>query len=550
MYNKTKVLIVDDLIVNRTTIKLSLKNEGYEFFEANDGREAIEIALRELPSVILMDALMPIMNGFEATKKIREIQSIQRTPIIMVTSLEDKADKLHAIEVGVSDFISKPFDKVELKARCRSYVELAKLNQNYTLASVNSITNLPNKMALLKKINLLKSYGELFLIKIDNFNENENFYGHKIVENLEVAFCNELFNVGSCLGDLTIYHISSGKYALLLDNDNKLLKDEVEEFCSKFIDKMKYTKIKNDKYHFDVNITMSFASAKETLYEDANLVLSSAISQKKDFLLAEDILENIKNSLEKNLNMVQKIKTALEKDMIFPYFQPIFNNKTKKINRYEALIRMIDQKNRLIYPAQFLEVAKRAKLYPEITKLLIKEVFKVVREHNVEVSINISSLDIEDPIMHDYILEYVQKNADIAKNIIFELLEDKETQDYGMVKGFIRRVKRCGALIAIDDFGSGYSNFMRILEFEPDIIKIDGSLIKDIESSRDSRAVVETIKIFADKIGAKVVAEYVSNREIYDIVNEIEIDYTQGFYIGQAKKELFIEVDLDEVIEA
>jgi EAL domain-containing protein (putative c-di-GMP-specific phosphodiesterase class I) len=91
---------------------------------------------------------------------------------------------------------------------------------------------------------------------------------------------------------------------------------------------------------------------------------------------------------------------------------------------------------------------------------------------------------------------------------------------------------------------------MRILEFEPDIIKIDGLLIKDIESSRDSRAVVETIKIFADKIGAKVVAEYVSNREIYDIVNEIEIDYTQGFYIGQAQKELFIEVDLDEVIEA
>jgi putative two-component system response regulator len=147
---KAKILIVDDHQVNRMTIQLSLKNEGYEFFEASDGVEAVQKAKEIIPDVILMDALMPVMNGFEATKKIRGIEEIQRTPILMITSLDHKEDKIKALEAGVNDFISKPFDKVELKARCKSYADISSLNNKYTLATKNMVTNLPNKTALLK----------------------------------------------------------------------------------------------------------------------------------------------------------------------------------------------------------------------------------------------------------------------------------------------------------------------------------------------------------------------------------------------------------------
>jgi len=537
-----KILIVDDVAVNRMTIKLSLKSENYTFIEAENGLEAIEQAQEHHPDVILMDAMMPKMNGFEATKRIREIESIQRTPILMITSLENKEDKIHALEAGVNDFISKPFDKTELKARCKSYAQISTLNEKYSLATISATTTLPNKMALLKDISELEGQNELFMVKIDNFETNENFYGNKIVELLEQEFVKVLKNSFQALNYQDIYHISSGKYAILLSHQDKLKRDDIENFCFNFVEKIKNSKIESNGYDFDVNITMSFATGEHSIYEDANEVLSSAISHKKEYLLAEDVIDSLKDDLSRNLNMLKSIKIALKENNISPQYQPIFNNKTKEIYRYESLIRMTDEYGNTIYPGPFfLETAKKGKLYPQVTKILIDKVFEMIRKTGKEFSINLSSLDIEDPHMSAYLLQTLKENSDISDKMIFELLEDKDTEDYEVVKHFVDISKQYGVKIAIDDFGSGYSNFMRILEFEPDIIKIDGSLIRDIASSPLARKTVEIIKIFADRIGALTVAEYVENVEIYDIVNEIGIDYSQGYYIGKAEKVLLEE---------
>lgn len=537
-----KILIVDDVAVNRMTIKLSLKSENYTFIEAENGLEALEQAQEHHPDVILMDAMMPKMNGFEATKRIREIESIQRTPILMITSLENKEDKIHALEAGVNDFISKPFDKTELKARCKSYAQISTLNEKYSLATISATTTLPNKMALLKDISELEGQNELFMVKIDNFETNENFYGNKIVELLEQEFVKVLKNSFQALNYQDIYHISSGKYAILLSHQDKLKRDDIENFCFNFVEKIKNSKIESNGYDFDVNITMSFATGEHSIYEDANEVLSSAISHKKEYLLAEDVIDSLKDDLSRNLNMLKSIKIALKENNISPQYQPIFNNKTKEIYRYESLIRMTDEYGNTIYPGPFfLETAKKGKLYPQVTKILIDKVFEMIRKTGKEFSINLSSLDIEDPHMSAYLLQTLKENSDISDKMIFELLEDKDTEDYEVVKHFIDISKQYGVKIAIDDFGSGYSNFMRILEFEPDIIKIDGSLIRDIASSPLARKTVEIIKIFADRIGALTVAEYVENVEIYDIVNEIGIDYSQGYYIGKAEKVLLEE---------
>jgi len=339
-----------------------------------------------------------------------------------------------------------------------------------------------------------------------------------------------------------IYHLSSGKYAILLTPENNTERKIVEDFCFSFVEKIKNSKIESNGYDFNVNVTMSFTKGGDSIYEDANGILSAAISQKKEYLLSDDVIDSLKEDLSKNLSMLKSIKIALKKDNITPQYQPIFNNKTKKIYRYESLVRMRDESGQTIYPDPcFLEIAKKGKLYLQVTKILIDKVFAMIRKTGKEFSINLSSLDIEDPHLSAYLLQRVKDNADIAEKIIFELLEDRDTENYEVVKHFIDISKQYGVKIAIDDFGSGYSNFMRILEFEPDIIKIDGSLIKDIASSKLARNTVEMIQIFADKIGALTVAEYVENEEIYNIVNEIGIDYSQGFYIGKAKDELLLE---------
>ncbi len=535
-----KILIVDDIAVNRMTIKLSLKEQGYHFFEASNGLEAIEIAKAQNPDIILIDAMMPVMDGFEATKVIRKIEEIQRIPILMITSLESKDDKIKALNCGVNDFISKAFDKSELKARCHAYIELANLNKNYILATKNVVSNLPNKVKLLKDIQHTKNEKSLFLIDMDNYTENENFYGLSIAENLEKIFIQYLIQQCLILHDhYQLYHIASGKYAVLFDDTFDQSDDNAETFCANLISAIKHHHFQYQDYNFDINITMGYMYGNEHLYEDANTMLALAQKEKYEFMVNTKRITTLKENIKQNLFTLQSIKYALQEDKIEPFFQPIYNNHTDKIKRYEALIRMHDHKNTLIYPYPvFLDVAKQGKLYPYITKVLIEKVMDKLREEDCEISINISSLDIEDKIMQAFILDAFEKNKDITHKLIIELLEDKETNSYDEVNKFIKTVRKYGIQIAIDDFGSGYSNFIRIIEFAPDIIKIDGSLICDIATSAASRQTVETIKLFADKINAKIVAEYVENEEIFNIIKSLGIDYAQGFYIGKAELKL------------
>ena len=535
-----KILIVDDIAVNRMTIMLALKEENYTFIEAANGKEAIQKALHESPDIILMDAMMPEMDGFEATQAIRKIDKIQRIPVLMITSLESKEDKIRALECGVNDFINKSFDKLELKARCKSYVETARLNKRYILASINATSGYPNKLALMKDIHQhqMKKPG-LFLVYMDNYTLNESFFGSDIAEKLDKIFLNALKQFSALLPNHNIYHISNGEYAILLDTEN-FEASRIEAFCANLIEHVKKSRFSWDIYEFYVNITMSYADTEaQTLYEDAHAVLGVALSEKKEYLLSEGIIHKLKQNIKENLKILKVIKEALKDDKIIPFFQPIYNNKTREIKRYEALVRMYDENYDLVFPQPyFLEAAKKGKLYPYITKLLIDKVVKKIREKGCEISVNLSSLDIEDPIMREFLLEALEQNKDVTDKLIFELLEDKETDSYEIVKEFIETAKSYGVKIAIDDFGSGFSNFIRIIEFKPDIIKLDGSLIMDIDKSQACRQTVETIKVFADKIGAKTVAEYVSNREIFDIINEIGIDYSQGFYIGKAELQL------------
>ncbi|MEA1917483.1 MAG: response regulator, partial [Campylobacterota bacterium] len=122
---KPKILIVDDQDDIRIMIKIILKRAGdYEYIEASNGKSGYELAIKELPHLILMDAIMPIMDGFESIKYIRENSKTRNIPILMISALSSSDDKVKAISSGMSDFIAKPFDKTELIIRVNSLLHL------------------------------------------------------------------------------------------------------------------------------------------------------------------------------------------------------------------------------------------------------------------------------------------------------------------------------------------------------------------------------------------------------------------------------------------
>ena len=192
-------------------------------------------------------------------------------------------------------------------------------------------------------------------------------------------------------------------------------------------------------------------------------------------------------------------------------------------------------------------MAKNGRYYHQITEVIITNSFNMLRKTDKEVSINLSTLDIEDVELRNKIISLLTSNTDVANRLVFELLEDAEIHDFEIIKDFISLVKVFGVKIAIDDFGAGHSNFERLLSFQPDILKLDGSLIKELDKNIYSRSIVETIKIFADKQNIKIVAEFVASKEIFEAVKGIGLDFAQGYYLGEPKDTLATEV-LNEII--
>lgn len=527
---KPTILIVDDQRNNRQMIKLSLQNENYQFIEASNGLKAIELCEEHDPDIILMDAIMPVMDGFKATKFLREIEQFKRTPILMITILSNKEDRINAIECGVTDFITKPFDKLELIARCKSYVNISNVNRKYILSSKNIYTNLPNKNALMEDIAFC-SDPKLVLFRIEDYELIEEFYSDEITERIELEFSKNIYGYlkNDCKNAI-LYHISEGEFALLNDKPNK---EKMKENCTHFFTSVKNSVVEFNEMEYDINIVISYSYGSNRLFEHARMGLNHAIKTNQNIVFANDVMKKVHKDSISNIDMIKTIKSSLKNKEIVSHFQPIYNNITKEIEKYESLVRIINDED-ILYPVSFLSAARSGKYSQQLTKVILDNSFEALQMTNKDISINLSTFDIEDEEIREYIINYLSKCETYSKRIIFELLENEGIHSLDSIISFIEDIKKLGVRIAIDDFGSGYSNFKRLLQFKPDILKIDGSLIKDIHLNEFNRNMVASIQSFADKANILTVAEYVENDKIFDVINEIGVNYTQGYYIGKA----------------
>ena len=185
----------------------------------------------------------------------------------------------------------------------------------------------------------------------------------------------------------------------------------------------------------------------------------------------------------------------------------------------------------------FLDTAKETRQYHELTKIIIKKSFEIIQKTDAVFSINISILDIIDKEITTFIYQSMDK-YNVGGKLIFEILETEDIKDVDALLEFITNIRKYGAKIAIDDFGSGYSNFTYFSMMKPDFLKIDGSLIKDINNNSTNYYIVEAIVKFAKSLNIKTVAEFVSTKEIYKTLLTLNIDYMQGYYFSEPKETL------------
>ena len=399
----------------------------------------------------------------------------------------------------------------------------------------NDISEIINpKKQLIDEIKL-STRPVLAILKIDGFETMEHIYNRGIIEEFEDRFFEQIgSNLPVGCEFENKYYLGEGEYALLHDmNDSDDNASQKELQLKKLQTNIRQTVIEVEEYDIDANVIISFSTAKDNIYENVKYGITHAIEKKLDMVFANDLTQNIKDEAVKNTKTVKMIQTAIDNNKIVSYFQPIINNKTNEIEKYESLVRLIDEDGKVVSPFFFLEVAKEARYYNKITNIVIENSFAALEKTDKEISINLSALDIEDIDIRNKLINLVTINMDNAHRIVFELLEDEEVKDFEVVKDFISLVKAFGVQIAIDDFGAGVSNFERLLDYQPDILKIDACLIKNIETDKYSRDVVDTIQIFAWKQGIKTVSEFVASEGILKTVKDIGINYSQGFLLGK-----------------
>ncbi len=389
------------------------------------------------------------------------------------------------------------------------------------------LTQLPNLYQLRKDLEQVDNPG-LILLKIDNFQKINTFYGFIVGDFVLETVGRHLKEV---LPDNKVYRLSGAEYAITLEHNLGFyaLKSYIEEIYNKIctID----VTYREAKIYIDFTLGSTSIKDNYNIFSKVSMALMYARQKGVRYWIYEDRM-HFEDEYSRNLSLSHIVREAVENSKIVPYYQAILDNKTGKVVKYECLARMIDANEKIIAPAIFIPVAKNIKVYNSVTKCIISKSFEFFENSDYEFSINLSIEDIMSSEMFHFIMETLQ-NSQASSRVTFEILESEAIKDFKRVDRFISEVRRYGAQIAIDDFGSGYSNFSYLVKVEADFIKIDGSLIENIDVNPSSLIVVETIVNFAKKLGIKTVAEYVHSSLVMDKVISLGIDYSQGFYIDE-----------------
>jgi PAS domain S-box-containing protein/diguanylate cyclase (GGDEF)-like protein len=395
----------------------------------------------------------------------------------------------------------------------------------HEMAFHDSLTGLYNKSYLEQLLGEHKNK-TLILLNVNNFSYINTAYGFEVGDKLLIRIAKILEENFSTEATC---RINSDEYALLFDK-----KIDIENIV---------LDIKKCFYSQEINIesvTLNISFSYGATFGSTNRLSNSALALKQAkengrnnlYIYTQDKNHADNSKRESFIEINNLLHSALNEDKIVPYFQGIRNNETKQIKKFESLARIIDN-DEIISPYKFIEIAKLSGLLSEITKVMIEKTFKVMSTNDYMFSINITEDDLHQDYLGDYLKEKAQLYKITPNRVILEILEGISSDGKKSHIKQLKHLKDDGYSIAIDDFGTEYSNFERILDLDIDFLKIDAKYIKNIHTSKKSYEITRAIIFFAKNAGIPCIAEFVHNKEVQEIIEALGIDYSQGYYFSE-----------------
>ena len=550
------IMMVDDEPINIEMVKMFLEEEGYKHFITNDdSAQAFGLIASKRPDVVLLDLMMPEVNGFEILTRVRTDKNLQHTPIIILTSSTDADTKLKALHLGANDFLGKPVDPSELVLRIRNTLA-AKVYQD-RLAYFDALTDLPNRQTFmnhldwaLRRAKLENLSGAVLKLDLDRFKDVNDTLGSDIGDMLlkEISqrlkeclrYSDTIGRFGQDRSRTSLCRIGGNEFSVLIPDIKDV--DEIAPIARRILQAIEPPcHPEQNELYITISIGISIFSQDgdeiNTLIKHADVAMSHA--KQKGGNRFQFYSEGLNTQSVKRLRLTNELRKATEREELELYYQPKVSVHTGEIIGAEALMRWNHPDLGLVSPGIFIPLAEESGLLSELDEWAFLTTcqqliqWQAVGLQPIPVSVNITSQSFRKGRVVNTVRDALKISGLDPKYIKLELTENTIMDNAKENIELLHQLKNMGLKLSIDDFGTGYSSLSYLNRFPIDELKIDQSFISGIPSESSNLAIVKAIIAMAHSLNLNVVAEGVETKEQLTTLEGLQCPEYQGYLFSK-----------------
>ena len=540
----SRILVVDDDRTVRMALIDAFTRESYEVEEASNGMQALNICKRHMPDLVLMDAVMPELDGFDACQMIRELPHGGDIPVLMITALDDENSIVRAFSSGATDYISKPINFSVIKQRVARLIKASKAEKDVKkLAYHDSLTGLPNRTHLKQQLAVIvnraasetQRFAILFL-DLDRFKMINDTMGHDAGDLLLKAVADRIRH---CVRESDfIARLGGDEFTIVLENilDLEAAASVADKICRSVARPFVFLQ---QKMFVTTSIGISIfpddGQDVSALIKHADSAMFRAKETRNNFCFYERGMEA---EIAKRLKLEQELRKAIDGEELILHYQPQLDLTNAKLVGAEALVRWQHPLKGLIPPDVFIPLAEESGLINQLTYWVLERVAVQLKQwldkgHHLTLAVNLSVKDLMQQDLHTKLKNLLDRVGLPGNVFELEITESTLMEHPELMITELEKIREMGMTIAVDDFGSGYSSLNYLKRLPVDVLKIDRSFVSDIESDPSDRAIVSGIIALAKSLNMSTVAEGVETPGQRKILQQLGCDNFQGYLVSK-----------------
>ena len=541
-----QVLIVDDDRSTRSTLRHTLQRDGFRVEEAADGAQALAMLKRFRPDVILMDAVMPVMDGFSACARLQEMPGGTAIPVLMITALEDNSSVERAFAAGASDYIPKPIHYAVLSQRVRRIIEANRAEKRIRHLAYNDLlTGLPNRTLFFdllgQSVEQARNKDALLAVlfmDLDRFKYVNDNLGHDVGDRLLIAVAQRVRRAVRSID--MVARLGGDEFTVVL---SEIDGPAPAAAAAQSICRVLAAPFQIDGH--DIFVTSSVGIAMyphdgtdvPSLVKHADSAMYRAKKTNTGFQFYEASMEQ---TISEHVRLESDLRRALEHQELEVYYQPQARLDTQQIVGMEALVRWKHATRGMVSPVEFIPLAEETGLINPLGEFVLRTACAQLRVWldqglpPMRVAVNLSVRQLLQKNFADTV-ESVLRDTDLPAGLLeLEITESTLMEHAQDTLQALHRLRQLGVRLSIDDFGTGYSSLSYLKRFPVDIIKIDRSFVRDVPQDADDAAIIAGIIALAHSLRLEVVAEGVETEAQLTFLRAQHCDLLQGYYLSQA----------------